>query len=166
MVELLVTYMEMTAPPAGPALPRPLPEAAVARELLRRPDYLELYRGVGEALQWDLRLGMPDAALDAFLADPAADIHLLRVDGAPAGFCEMDRAALPDVEIVHFGLLPSVQGKRLGPYLLDQALRAVWQRDVRRVWLHTDTNDHAKAIATYERAGFRVYERRWESFSD
>src|SRR5215475_11940796 len=166
MVELLVTYMEMTAPPAGPALPPPLPEAAVARETLRRPEYLRLYREVGEGLQWDLRLGVADAALDRFLADPATDIHLLRLDGAPAGFCEMDRTALPEVEIVHFGLLPSAQGNRLGPYLLDRALRAVWQEAVQRVWLHTDTNDHAKAIATYERAGFRVYERRWENFPD
>jgi ribosomal protein S18 acetylase RimI-like enzyme len=166
MVELLVTYMEMTAPPAGPALPAPLPEATVARETLPRPDYLRLYRAVGEALQWDLRLGMADDALDQFLADPATDIHLLRLDGAPAGFCETDRAAWPEMEIVHFGLLPSAQGKRLGPYLLDRALRAAWQEGVRRIWLHTDTNDHAKAIATYERAGFRVYERRWETFSD
>jgi ribosomal protein S18 acetylase RimI-like enzyme len=143
-----------------------LPGAAVAREALRRPDYLRLYREVGETLQWDLRLGMPDAALDRFLADPATDIHLLRLDGVPIGFCEMDRAALPEVEIVHFGLAPSAQGKRLGPYLLDRTLRAVWEGGVKRVWLHTDTNDHAKAVATYERAGFRVYERRWETFPD
>lgn len=166
MVELLVTYMEMTAPPAGPPLPPPLPGTTVARETLRRPDYLRLYREVGEGLQWDLRLGMADAALDRFLTDPSTDIHLLRLDGVPAGFCEMERVDPSDVEIVHFGLTPSAQGKRLGPFLLDQALRAVWQEEVRRIWLHTDTNDHAKAIATYERAGFRVYERRWETFAD
>jgi ribosomal protein S18 acetylase RimI-like enzyme len=166
MVELLVTYMEMTVPPPGPPLRPPLPGVMVARETLRRPEYLRLYREVGEALQWDLRLGMADAGLDRFLADPSTDIHLLRLDGAPAGFCELSRAALPEVEIVHFGLVPAAQGKRLGPFLLDQALRSVWQEEVRRVWLHTDTNDHPKAIATYERAGFRVYERRWETFPD
>lgn len=166
MVELLVTYMEMTERPRGPGVPRPLPEASVARETLGRADYLLLYRAVGEALQWDQRLHMPEAALNAFLSGPQADIHVLRLDGVSAGFCEMDRSLLPDVEIVNFGLLPLAQGQRLGPYLLDQALRTAWQGNVRRIWLHTDTNDHVKAQAVYGRAGFRVYARRQESFPD
>jgi ribosomal protein S18 acetylase RimI-like enzyme len=158
--------MEMTAPPVVPALPRPIPGAEVARERLARVHYLELYRGVGEALQWDQRLRMPASALEEFLAGAAADIHILRVAGKAAGFCEMDRSALPEIEIVNFGLLPEAQGRRLGPYLLDQALRAAWRDGARRIWLHTDTNDHAKAQSVYERAGFRIYARRRESFPD
>jgi GNAT superfamily N-acetyltransferase len=166
MVELLVTYMEMTAPPRGQALPAPVAETAIARERLARPEFLDLYRAVGEALQWDLRSRMTAEALDAHLASAACDIHLLRLAGTPAGFCEMDRSAWPAVEIVHFGLRPEAQGRRLGPYLLDRALRSAWQDGAARIWLHTDTNDHPKAEATYERAGFRLRERRWESFPD
>ncbi len=166
MVDLLVTYMEMTAPPRGQALPAPVAGATVARERPARPEFLGLYRAVGEALQWDLSLRLTAEALDARLASPACDIHLLRLAGAPAGFCEMDRSAWPVVEIVHFGLRPDAQGRRLGPYLLDRALRAAWQEGAARIWLHTDTNDHPKAEVTYEKAGFRVRERRWESFPD
>jgi len=32
------------------------------------------------------------------------------------------------------------------------------------VWLHTDTWDHPKAKATYERIGFKAYAEVWEEF--
>ena len=166
MVELLVTYMEMVEPPRGPALAPLVAGAAVARERPSPAEYLALYRAVGESLQWDQRLAMPAFALAEFLAGPNADIRVLHLAGRAAGFCEMDVSAWPEVEIVNFGLLPQAQGKGLGPYLLDHALRAAWGRGARRIWLHTDSNDHPKAVAVYERAGFRVFDRRRESFPD
>jgi GNAT superfamily N-acetyltransferase len=164
MSELLVTYMEMTAPPAGDPLPPPRPDARAAREDLAPGDYLALYRAIGEAVQWDEHLLMPAADLEVFLADPAVDLFVLRLGDQPAGLCELDRRSAPEVEIKHFGLLPSAQGQRLGPFLLDVALRGAWSWGARRIWLHTDTNDHSKARQTYERSGFRVYQERWESF--
>ncbi len=166
MVELLVTYMEMTALPSGPALAAPDPAARVARERLDLDTYLDLYRAVGEALQWDQRLRMARDDLARLLADPAHHLHLLRLAGKALGFCEFENVGGADIELVNFGLLAEAQGRRLGPYLLDRALRAVWTQAARRVWLRTDTNDHPRAVATYERAGFRIYDRRVEAFAD
>ena len=166
MVELLVTYLDMTAPPSGPALASPVATATIGRENLSLAAYLDLYRAVGEPLDWDKRLRMPAAELSALLAHPSTWLNVLRVDGTAAGFCEFNGVGEPVVELVHFGLVAAFQGRRLGPYLLDSSLRAVWATRPQRVWLHTDTNDHPKALSVYQRAGFTVRERRMENFPD
>ena len=166
MVELFVTYLEMTEPPADPALVAPLADTEIQREVLDPDRFLALYRAVGAPLRWDQRLLMPDAALRDFLSNPTTLLHILRLDGAAIGLCEFDGAGSPEIELTHFGLVPEAQGKRLGPYLLDQALRSAWSTRPQRIWLHTDTWDHPKAIATYQRAGFKIYAQRFEVFPD
>ncbi len=165
MVELLVTYMEMRTQPAGEALPPPIEHAAVASE---RPDaaaFLSLYRAVGEPLRWDQRLQMPAADLGGFLSSPAAGFYILRLNGRAIGLCEFDRVDTPDIELTHFGLIPEAYGRKLGPFLLDSALRAVWVRRPNLVWLHTDEWDHPKAQDTYRRAGFSVFAQKHEEIA-
>ncbi|UCI05370.1 GNAT family N-acetyltransferase [Mesorhizobium sp. B1-1-8] len=165
MVDLLVTYMEMTAPPGEP-LAVPLPGALVAREALDHSSYVSLYRAVGGPVQWDQRLRMPKAELETLLARASTHIHVLRVDGDAAGFCEFNDGGRADIELVHFGLVPAFQGRRLGPFLLDRSLRAVWSYRPERLWLHTDTQDHPTAQSVYGRAGFKAYAQRMETFPD
>jgi ribosomal protein S18 acetylase RimI-like enzyme len=90
----------------------------------------------------------------------------LRVDGEAAGLCEFTAVGQPVVELTHFGLIPAFQGRRLGPYLLDQSLRAVWSHGSEKLWLHTDTYDHPSAQSVYRRAGFKTYAQRMETFPD
>lgn len=106
---------------------------------------------------------MPRAALVAFLSSPSTTTFVLREAGRAIGLCEFDAA---EIALTHFGLIPAAYGRRIGPWLLDTALRAVWRETTRRIWLHTDTNDHPKAQATYRRAGFEVYKEQLEDFSD
>jgi GNAT superfamily N-acetyltransferase len=167
LVQLLVTYLEMSAAPQGPALSPPIEGGIVERESVDEATYLALYRAIGAPLQWDLRLRMAADELQSFLTSPAACVYVLRLAGRAVGLCEFDRLGEPDIELVHFGLIPDAQGKRLGPYLLDRALRLTWTAHVpRRVWLHTDTNDHPKALSVYRRAGFQAYAQRVETFPD
>jgi GNAT superfamily N-acetyltransferase len=166
MVDLLVTYMEMLAPPQGAPLAPPLPGAVVMRERLGLSGYLDLYRAVGGPVQWDQRLRMPETDLETLLAGTSTHVHVLRVDGEAAGFCEFNGVGEAAIELIHFGLVPTFQGKRLGPFLLDRALRAAWSHRPQRLWLYTDTHDHPAAQSVYGRAGFGVYTRRIESFPD
>jgi GNAT superfamily N-acetyltransferase len=90
----------------------------------------------------------------------------LRLEREPVGLCEFDGVGKGDIELKHFGLIPGAQGYRLGPYLLDWALRSIWQDRPGRIWLHTDTNDHPKARSVYARAGFNVFAEEWTVFPD
>jgi len=166
MADLLVTYFEMIAPPRGAALAAPTAGAEINEELIDRTSYLRLYRAVGEALHWDQRVRMLASELQAFLESPATRIFVLRLGKQPAGLCEFDGVGGPEVELTNFGLVKSVQGRGLGPWLLDRALRTVWSVGPRRIWLHTDTNDHPAAQTVYQRAGFHLYAQRIEAFPD
>ncbi|PWR20793.1 GNAT family N-acetyltransferase [Zavarzinia compransoris] len=160
MAQLVVTYMEMLGPPRG-AKPLAPADAIVRREAPAREDYLALYHAVGDPLRWDEHVTMAASALDAFLSDPATHIHVLRLGRRAGGFCEFSGAGGDTVELTHFGLIPVLQGRGLGPFLLHQALVDLWGLGpTRRVWLRTDSWDHPKAIATYAHAGFRVFDRR------
>lgn len=166
MVDLLVTYMEMRSRDLAPARVSPAAAATVALERLDSAAYIDLYRAVGEPVQWDQRLRMPAEDLERLLASPSTHIHVLRVDGEAAGLCEFNGVSQAEVELTHFGLVPAFQGRRLGPFLLNQALCAVWSYAPERVWLHTDTYDHPSAQSVYRRAGFKPYAQRMETFPD
>ena len=154
----LTTYLELITPPVGKPLASPLARTTVTRQRFTAESYLPLYRAVGGPLGWDGRTLMTRKALEDLLAAPSTDIYVLTADGSPAGYCEFIRTQPPDSELKYFGLLPAMQGRKLGPYLLDVALRLHWRlTEPRRIWLHTDTWDDPKAISVYQRSGFRVF---------
>jgi GNAT superfamily N-acetyltransferase len=62
------------------------------------------------------------------------------------------------VEIVYFGLLPSMIGKGLGSAMLTLVVQEAWRiEDTQRIWLHTCSEDHPHALANYEKRGFRLF---------
>lgn len=158
--------MEMKAPPQGTPVSVPLHPAVAEREILDRHEYISLYSQVGNPLQWDQRLRMPQVDLEILLTNPTTHLYVLRVHDKPVGLCEFEGVGTSDVELTNFGLIEAVQGQKLGPFLLDFGLRRVWLSSTKRVWLHTDTNDHPNAVPVYQRAGFYVYIQRMETFPD
>jgi GNAT superfamily N-acetyltransferase len=158
----VITYLEMLAPPWGEGPPpdvRP-PAPGIRVEVLSNPpvsDYRSLYDAVGEAWLWWERRVMSDADLAAVLSDPAVEVRVLRAGDAVSGYSELDRRRAGEVEIAYFGLTPAFIGGGLGRYLMEATLRAAWAGETERVWVHTCTEDHPKALAFYQRAGFRAY---------
>lgn len=157
-VEVIRTYLEMTAPdqwqgragfPAGFAV-RPEPGSAAL--------YRELYGAVGRDYHWRDRLHWTDRQIEAHLADPAICLWVLRHGDAPAGFFELARHPDGSVEIAYFGLMPGATGRGLGRALLSAAIGAAWGSTPApgRVWLHTCTLDHPAALPNYLARGFRV----------
>jgi ribosomal protein S18 acetylase RimI-like enzyme len=98
--------------------------------------------------------------LRAYLSAATTDVYTLTVARRTIGFCEFDRSGAPGFELCNFGVVASLQGRGLGPYLLDRALREVRVHQPLRIWLHTDEQDHRAAIRIYGRAGFRLYDQR------
>src|SRR6185369_493618 len=95
-----------------------------------------------------------DPALAAIVNDDAVEVWVLYVAGVPAGYFELDRRQPPDIELAYFGLLPEFSRQRLGPYLLDRALRRAFPSGCSRFWVHTQTLDHPSALPLYQRLGF------------
>ena len=117
--------------------------------------YRFLYREVGRPWHWIDRLPWSDDRIRAHVDTPAIEILLLTHDTVPAGFAELERGNDGSVEIVYFGLLPDFIGRRAGRAFLDAVLERAWAGGTSRVWLHTCTLDHPRAVANYVAAGFR-----------
>ena len=155
-----VVYLEMTSPDQRTAAPGWTEPATVLHA--ERPTvsfYRYLYDTIGTDWHWYMRRQLSDEALAAIIHDDAVEVFVLYVRGVPAGYVELDRRVEGEVEIAYFGLIPHYIGRGLGPGLLDWALERAWSYRPRRVWLHTCSLDHPKALAVYRRAGFEVYDR-------
>jgi GNAT superfamily N-acetyltransferase len=160
MVEVVVSYLEMTSP--AELRPARAPRGGLA--LVRiDPPLPELnrffYTAVGGDWYWLDRLPWTYRRWLEYLTRADLETWVLSVDGAPAGYCELEGQAGGDFEIVYFGLLPAFVGQGLGGHLLTAMVERAWQRGARRVWLHTCTLDHPAALAHYQARGFRLYRK-------
>lgn len=156
-IDVVVTYLEMTSAPARRLAMQPPPNMKLALLRAEAPTvafYRFLYNTVGEPWFWIDRRLMDDATLEAIITDPLVEIYVLYVDGAPAGYVELDRRPAPDINIAYMGLMPHAIGRGLGRYLLNWAVDAAWRYAPRKLTVDTCTLDHPRALATYQQAGF------------
>lgn len=166
-VEDVITFLEMLERPSGRRFPAPFEKLALMRaENCTVSYYRYLYDAVGEPWLWFERRMLDDVALAAEISQPEIEIFVLYVRGVPAGFFELDVSAQRETKLCYFGLVPEFIGRRLGPYMLQAAIDEAWSRPIHRMWLHTSTFDHPKALGIYQRAGFVVYGRQKVSFED
>ncbi len=160
----IVTYFEMLAPPARYGDP-----GSIELDLVPAPDvdwYLGLYARIGEPWLWFSRRVMSSIEVRAIIGDPRVDVYVA-LDGADeVGLVELDRRVPGEVEIAFFGVLPDVAGQGIGRAMMASALRLAFAHGPRRVWLHTCTLDHPRAIAFYRHAGFTAYRRAIEVVDD
>jgi len=168
LLDDVITYLEMREKPGTPPVPAP---SAGKLALMRAEQctvsfYRYLYETVGTPWLWFERRLLADSVLAAQIQKPTTEIFVLYVGGVPAGYFELDAAAPDETELCYFGLIPEFIGRRLGPFLLRAAIDRAWSRPIRRLWLHTRSYDHPKALGYYQQAGFVVYDRRPLRFED
>jgi GNAT superfamily N-acetyltransferase len=151
-------YLEMTAPTDL----RPARASTVALDLIQAlvpcPELNRFfYTAVGGDWFWTDRLPWTYEEWLRYLDRPELETWTAWRSGSPAGYFELERLPATGVEIVYFGILPQFIGQGLGGRLLTAAVERAWQLKPHRVWLHTCTLDHPKALANYRARGFRLY---------
>ncbi|MFV0622804.1 GNAT family N-acetyltransferase [Sphingomonas sp. ac-8] len=165
-VATVVTSLEMrTRPPL-----RPLPDAPLRLVPWPMPDlgkYRALFRRVGEPWLWFSRLVMDDDRLAAIVHDPGIAVYAA-VDrqGIEVGMLELDYRRAGECELSYFALVPELVGRGFGRWLMAQALALAWRKDVARLWVHTCTLDHPRALGFYRASGFVPFKRTVETFAD
>jgi GNAT superfamily N-acetyltransferase len=155
-IDVVITYMEMTAPPTRPTVPLPPGKHALLK--VENPTiafYRFLYNTVGETWLWTDRRRLSDEKLLAQIDHPEVELSVLYSGGQPSGFVELDRRPKPDINFAYFGLLNEFIGRGLGKYLLNWAVDRAWSYGPAKLTVDTCTLDHPRAIGEYQRAGFR-----------
>jgi ribosomal protein S18 acetylase RimI-like enzyme len=75
-----------------------------------------------------------------------------------AGFFELiSHSEKKEVEIAYFGLLEEFQNKKLGSYLLSEAIKKSFKESIERVWVHTCSLDHKNALNNYIARGMKIF---------
>lgn len=165
-IAAVVTSLEMLERPR----PRPLPDSPL--RLVRWVDpapakYRALFERVGAPWLWFSRLVMAEERLTAIVHDPALEIYAVTDPrGIEIGLLELDFRVAATCELSFFGLVPELTGQGHGRWLMAQALTRAWRKEVTRVWVHTCTLDHPKALNFYCASGFVAYARAVETFPD
>lgn len=166
-IETVVTHLEMRTAPHLPH--RPLPAGKVAFLRAGKPTvsfYRYLYETVGGPWLWWERCAMSDDELAAIVQDENVDVYVLYIDGVPAGYGELDRRAMPAIELAFFGLVPDFIGRGLGPTLLQWMIEAAWTHEPEVLTVHTCTLDHPRALGLYQKMGFGLVRQETEIIED
>jgi len=116
-----------------------------------------LYVAVGASCQWYMRLGWTYATWQQFLEKPGVETWVAYLQGSPIGYFELEAQQTGSAEIVYFGLLPEFIGQGYGGQLLEDAIQRASQLAGKRVWLHTCTLDHPRALPNYLAHGFEIF---------
>jgi GNAT superfamily N-acetyltransferase len=163
----VITYLEMTEPPTSPTPARPTVKIVLMRaEKPTLSFYRYLYNTVGQDWLWWERKQMSDDDLSAIITNDLVEVYVLYVGGAPAGYGELDRRFEDEIEIAYFGLVPEFIGQGLGGYFLRWIIDQAWTYDLKRLFVHTCTEDHPAAIYNYQRHGFSQYQQVTEEIDN
>lgn len=153
-----VTHLDMSAEPR--LLNAAPPKGKYALVRADKPPvhfYRYLYDTIGRDYTWVSRRKLSDDALRQIIHHDDVEIYVLWLNGAPAGFTEIDFRMMPDADLCFLGIMPDFIGLGLGRFLLCEAIRLAWSRGPERLTIQTCTLDHPNALPMYQRHGFSVY---------
>ena len=161
-IPITITKLEMKAKPAAlrPHLRHDQDNGRVMLLKVKRPPvhfYRYLYETVGGPYIWVERTRMSDEELAAIVQDEKVELYVLYCEGAPAGYAELDFRKSAEAELAYFGLIHDYLGRGLGSFLLATAIDIAWSKPIERLWVHTNTLDHPRALPLYQKMGFAPY---------
>ncbi len=116
------------------------------------------YKQIGKNYQWFDRLVWTDKNWIEYVSNPDLYTFVLKDNEEIAGFFELiHRKSKVEIEIAYFGLLKEYFGKKLGGYMLSEAIKKSFSFNVKRVWAHTCSLDHKNALKNYLSRGMKIY---------
>ena len=116
------------------------------------------YKNIGKNHKWIDRLVWSEEKWIKYLSNEKVKTYVLKYKNDLVGFFELiiHRDDL-EVEIAYFGLLEEYQNKKLGSYLLSEAIKKSFEFKIKRIWLHTCSLDHKNALHNYISRGMKIF---------
>ena len=116
------------------------------------------YKNIGKKHKWVDRLVWTEAQWIDYVSNKNVKTYVFKFKDDLAGFFELIlHSEKKEVEIAYFGLLEEFQNKKLGSYLLSQAIKKSFTENINRVWVHTCSLDHKNALNNYIARGMKVF---------
>ena len=116
------------------------------------------YKNIGKKHKWIDRLVWTETQWIDYVSSEKIKTYILKHKDDLVGFFELIfHSEKKEVEIAYFGLLEEFQNKKLGSYLLSQAIQKSFKENIDRVWLHTCSLDHKNALSNYIARGMKIF---------
>jgi ribosomal protein S18 acetylase RimI-like enzyme len=116
------------------------------------------YKNIGKKHKWIDRLAWTETQWIDYLSSKKVKTYVLKNHKDLVGFFELiDHFENKEIEIAYFGILEEYQNKNLGSYLLSKAIKKSYEKDIKRVWLHTCSLDHQNALNNYLARGMKIF---------
>ena len=118
------------------------------------------YKNIGKKHRWVDRLVWMESKWIDYVSDKKVKTYVFKYKNDLAGFFELIfHFEKKEVEIAYFGLLEEFQNKKLGSYLLSEAIKISFENNINRVWLHTCSLDHKNALNNYIARGMKIFKK-------
>jgi len=116
------------------------------------------YKNVGKDHKWIDRLVWSDNQWIDYVSNKNLRTFIFKKKDDLVGFFELIfNPEKREIEIAYFGLLEEYRNKKLGSYLLSQAIKKSFENNIKRVWLHTCSLDHKNALNNYIARGMKIF---------
>ncbi len=117
------------------------------------------YKNIGKKHKWIDRLAWSEEKWINYVSSKNVNTYVLKHKDDLVGFFELIlHQDNKEIEIAYFGILEEYQNKKLGSYLLSEAIKeSLHKKNVKRVWLHTCSLDHKNALNNYLSRGMKVF---------
>ena len=116
------------------------------------------YKNIGKKHKWIDRLVWTETQWIDYVSNKNVKTYVFKFKEDLAGFFELIlHSEKKEVEIAYFGLLEEFQNKKLGSYLLSQAIQKSFKENIKRVWVHTCSLDHKNALNNYKARGMKIF---------
>ena len=119
------------------------------------------YKNIGKKHRWTDRLVWSDDDWIKYVSNKKVETYILKINNDLAGYFELIfHSDIKEIEIAYFGLLEEYHNKKIGGYLLSEAIKKAFLRnEIKRVWVHTCTLDHKNALKNYLARGMTIYKK-------
>ena len=116
------------------------------------------YKNIGKNHHWVDRLVWTEKQWIDYVSNKDVKTYVLKISNDLAGYFELNlHSEKNEVEIAYLGLLEEYQNKKLGSYLLSNAIKNSFLNKPKRVWVHTCSLDHKNALNNYISRGMKIF---------
>ena len=116
------------------------------------------YKNIGKNCQWTDRLIWTDLDWVNYISNEKLSTYILKDGEEIAGYFELIfNQDIKEVEIAYLGILEEYFGKKLGGYLLSEAIKKSFLMGAKRLKVHTCSLDHKNALNNYLSRGMKIF---------
>tara|TARA_B110001450_G_scaffold250244_1_gene268636 strand:+ start:31 stop:534 length:504 start_codon:yes stop_codon:yes gene_type:complete len=116
------------------------------------------YKTIGKNCHWVDRLIWTDLDWTKYISDENLSTYIIKNKDEMVGYFELlFNKKTKEAEIAYFGILEEYFGRKIGGYLLSEAIKTSFNLGCLRLWVHTCSLDNKNALLNYQSRGMKIF---------